>query len=196
MIGAFLIIIGTVGIGIVKIFYTIEQPTIIYSNFYLSIWIMVPLGITLIIIGYFSKNLTVTVILFASMGGMISVMGQNFQNVGNLLGGFYPYPVLLVPIYVIRLLMGFISFLISQVAFARGADASKYVPIFNASFFITPFIYEMFIFVIEAVEIAAFLLSIPFIITVLVGIYFLVEMLIRTIKKPDQTLIENSNNNK
>lgn len=185
LIGAALIIMGTVGIGMVKLFYTMDQPTIIYPNFYLSIWIMVPLGITLVIIGYISKNLTLTIILFASTGGMLSVMGQNWQYAGNLLGGFYPHPFILAPVYIIGLIMGTISFLISQVAFARGADASKYVPIFNGAFFITPFIYEMFIFVISGTELIAFFLSLPFIVIVLIGIYFLVGMLVRTIKNPE-----------
>ena len=185
ILGAGLIIIGTLGIGIVSIFYTTESPIILYDAFFLSLWIVFPLVIGLVIVGYISKKLSLTIMLFAPMGAMISAIGANLMYVGNLGGGFHPNPVILAPIYVLGLLGGMISFVVSQIAFARGADASKYVPLFNSFYFITPFIYELFIFVLTPIDLIGLFLKIPFILIVLLGIYFIVGILVRTMKKPE-----------
>jgi len=185
IIGAVLIIIGTLGIGIVSIFYTTESPVVIYDTFFVSLWIVFPIVIGLVIVGYRTKKLTLTIMLFAPMGAMISAIGQNLMYVGNLGGGFYPAPMILAPLYVLGLLGGSISFVVSQIAFARGADASKYVSLYNGFYFVTPFIYELFIFILTPVDLMGFLIKIPFIAIVLLGIYFVIGILVRTMKKSE-----------
>ncbi len=182
LLGAVLIIIGTVAVGMVGIFYTTEEPVILYPNFFTSLYILLPIATLLIIVGYKYKKLTL--LLFAPMGGMLSAMGTDFLYIGNLDGGFAPNPSIMIPIYVVGLLLGTVSFLLSQVAFYRGADASKYVPFYNALFIMTPFIYELFIFQITPTDLTGFLIKLPFICIILLGIYFIIGILIKTIKKP------------
>ncbi len=182
LLGAILIVIGTMGIGIVAIFYSNEAPTILYNNFYTSLYIIFPVVIILTLIGYKTKQLILTIILFASMGGALSAIGGDMMYVGNLDGGFAPYPSILLPMYIIGLILGGISFLFSQIAFYRGADVSKYVPIYNGLVFITPFIYELFIFNVTIVELTGLLIKIPFIALVVLGMYYIIGILIKTTK--------------
>ncbi|MHA1358482.1 MAG: hypothetical protein ACTSRC_10230 [Candidatus Helarchaeota archaeon] len=182
LLGAILIIIGTVGIGILGIFYSTDAPTILYNNFYTSIFIILPIFGIIIAIGYKFRHLTI--ILFASVGGTLSAVGSDFMYIGNIDGGFAPNPTVLLPVYVLGLLLGTVSFFLSQIAFYREAEASKYVSIFNGLSFLTPFIYELFIFQFDSTDLTGLLVKIPFIILVLIGIYFIIGILIKTIKKP------------
>lgn len=184
LLGAVLIIIGTVGIGIISIFYSLVEPTVIFENFIISLYILAPVSAFVIIIGYKFNNLTL--VLFSVIGGIISAVGGSFMYIGNATGGFQPYVIFCVIIFVLGFILGFVSFLLSQIAFARGAATSRYVPIYNALFFLTPFIYELSIFVIDWNDLIGFLFKIPFIILVIIGLYFIVGILISTLKKPEE----------
>lgn len=182
MLGAALIIAGTLGIGIISVFYT-ETPVILDSNFFTSFWVIFPLFAVLIIIGYKFRSLTL--ILFASTGGMLGAVGNVFLYVGNLDGGFAPDPATYIPVYIGGLLLGGVGFLLSQIAFYRGSDASQYVPIYNGLFFITPFAYEIFIFQVTSSTSFWFLVKLPFLVLILFGIYFIIGILVKTLKKPE-----------
>ncbi len=186
LLGAALIIVGTLGIGIVSVFYT-ETPAILYSSFFMSFYFLFPLFAITIIIGYKFRNLTL--ILFASTGGMLGAVGNVFLYVGNLDGGFAPDPSIFIPVYIVGLLLGTVGFLLSQIAFYRGSDASQYVPIYNGLFFITPFIYELFIFQTTSSSLIWFLVKLPFLVLILVGIYFIIGILVKTMKKPESTAL-------
>jgi multidrug transporter EmrE-like cation transporter len=187
LLGAVLIIIGTVGIGIFSIFYSLVEPTVIFENFIISLYILTPVSAFIIIIGYKFKNLTL--VLFSSIGGIISGVGGSFMYIGNASGGFQPYVVFCAIIFSLGFILGFVSFLLSQIAFARGAATSRYVPIYNALFFLTPFVYELTIFAVDFTDILGFLVKIPFIILVIIGLYFIVGILINTLKEPEEKRI-------
>lgn len=182
LVGAALIVGGTLGIGIVPIFLTTTDPVILYDNFYMSIYLILPLAGIFIFLGYKFRHLTL--ILFAMIGGTLSAVGSDFLYVGNLKGGFSPNPAIMIPIYIGGLLLGTVSFLLTQIAFYRGADASRYVPLFNGFFFVTPFIYELFIFETSLTTFWGLLWKLPFIAMVLVGIFLIINILVKTLKKP------------
>ena len=182
LIGAVLIIIGTLAIGIISIFFQNESPIIIYDKFFYSLYFIAPISITMIFIGFKFKKYTI--IAYASCGGMISAIGSDFMYVGNVGGGFQPYPFILIVVYIVGLLLGTASFLLSQFAWARDADVSKYVPIHNTFNFLTPFIYEFIIFIVIWNDFLGFLFKLPFIIITLVGLYLIVNVLVKTMKKP------------
>ncbi|MHA1292320.1 MAG: hypothetical protein ACTSQJ_06595 [Promethearchaeota archaeon] len=54
-------------------------------------------------------------------------------------------------------MVGFLAFFITQYGFAKGADASKLVPIFNSFYIITPIIFELVI--VEDSEISIFMIA-------------------------------------
>jgi len=182
LLGAALIIVGTLGIGMVSIFYT-ETPTILYPSFFTSLYFLFPFFAIMIVIGYKFRQLTL--ILFASTGGMLGATGNAFLYVGNIDGGFAPDPSIFIPIYIVGLLLGGVGFLLSQIAFYRGSDASQYVPIYNGLFFMTPFIYELFIFEITSSSAFWFVVKLPFLALILLGIYFIIGILVKTLKKPE-----------
>ncbi len=188
ILGAALITIGTVGIGIIAIFYSTETPTILYDSFFTSIYILLPITAIIIVIGYIYHKFTL--ILFAPISGIIAAIGSDLMYVGNLDGGFSPYPSILLPIYVIGGALGVVSFLLSQLAFYRGAHASIFVPLFNGLYIFTPFVYEIFIFEVKHTDFIAFFVKLPFLILVFLGIYFIVGILIKTMKSPMDSTIE------
>jgi len=149
LIGAILIIIGTTIVGFL---YIIEPPlsgAIIYPNFFILL-IVITIIFSLFISFSLKKKFAIAFIFGAvagTFGGMDNVfkrMGLSSSNFIEALAGVFRGELLSI-IFLISFLLGFLALIITQVGFAKGADASKLVPMYNSLYIIAPIVIELII---------------------------------------------------
>lgn len=149
LIGAILIIIGTTVVGIL---YSIE-PSVTgdfnYFNFFVLVIIISIIFSCLIGISW-KKKVAIAFIFGAvagSLGGIDNVfkrMGLSSSNFLEAFAGVFRLELLSI-LFVISFLLGLLAFLLTQIGFAKGADASKLVPMYNSMYIIAPIIFEFII---------------------------------------------------
>jgi len=149
LIGATLIIIGTTFIGIL---YIIEPPVtgaIVYPNFFI-ILIIIAIVFSILISFSWKTKIGIAFIFGAvagTLGGMDNVfkrMGLSSSNFIEAFAGIFRGELLSI-IFLISFFLGFLAFILTQVGFAKGADASKLVPMYNSLYIIAPIVFELII---------------------------------------------------
>jgi len=168
LIGAILIIIGTTLVGFS---YIVEPPTtgvINYLNFFTLLIVIVIIFSILIGISWKKKIMVAFIfgLVAGTFGGMDNVfkrMGLSSSNFLEAFAGVFRLELLSI-IFVISFFLGLFAFLLTQIGFAKGAEASKLVPMYNSLYIISPIIFELII--IEGSRISlSIILSIMIIIT-------------------------------
>jgi len=149
LIGAIVIIIGTTMVGFV---YIVEPPTtgdIIYLNFFTLLIVIVIIFSILISISWKKKILVAFIfgLVAGTFGGMDNVfkrMGLSSSNFLEAFAGVFRLELLSI-IFVISFFLGLLAFLLTQIGFAKGAEASKLVPMYNSLYICSPIIFELII---------------------------------------------------
>ncbi|MFX1378871.1 MAG: hypothetical protein ACFFA4_07220 [Promethearchaeota archaeon] len=150
LIGAILIIIGTTMVGI---FFIIEPeltlPEINYVNFFILIIIMVILFSTLI--GFSWKKKIAVAFIFGAVAGtlggtdnVLKRIGLSESNFIDALAGLFRLDIDSF-IFLFSFLAGFFALIITQIGFAKGADASRLVPMYNSLYISAPVLFELII---------------------------------------------------
>ncbi|MHA1148549.1 MAG: EamA family transporter [Promethearchaeota archaeon] len=149
-IGAILIIIGTLLVGILYITEPITAEEFNYTNFYIFMLILAIVFSALLIFSH--KTRIAIAFIFGAIagafGGLDSALKRvGFKNLGFLDAflGVFRLEILSI-IFLMSFLVGSLAFLLTQIGFAKGADASKLVPMFNSFCMITPIVFEFFIY--------------------------------------------------
>ncbi len=168
LIGAILIIIGTTFVGFSYIIKPPKTGAIIYLNFFTLLIVIVIIFSILISISWKKKIMVAFIfgLVAGTFGGMDNVfkrMGLSSSNFLEAFAGVFRLELLSF-IFVISFFLGLLAFLLTQIGFAKGAEASKLVPIYNSLYIISPIIFELIM--IEGSRISpSIILSIMIIIT-------------------------------
>ena len=149
LIGALLIVIGTTLIGFLYIIEPPEAGVINYTNFFiLLIFISV---IFTILISYSWKTKIGIALIFGAVAGTFGGMDNVFKRMGlsssNFLeafAGVFRLEILSI-IFVISFFLGLLALTLTQIGFAKGAEASKLVPMYNSLYITDPVIFELII---------------------------------------------------
>lgn len=175
LIGALLIVIGTTLIGFLYIIEPPEAGVINYTNFFiLLIFISV---IFTILISYSWKTKIGIALIFGAVAGTFGGMDNVFKRMGlsssNFLeafAGVFRLEILSI-IFVISFFLGLLALTLTQIGFAKGADASKLVPMYNSLYITGPVIFELII-----IEGATVSIGIILSIIVIIGGVFLMNI--------------------
>lgn len=173
LIGAILIIIGTTTVGILYIIEPPETGAIVYPNFFI-ILIIIAIVFSILISFSWKTKIGIAFIFGAvagTLGGMDNVfkrMGLSSSNFIEAFAGVFRGELLSI-IFLISFFLGFLALILTQVGFAKGADASKLVPMYNSLYIIAPIVFELIIIENATVSIGL-ILSVALII---VGIFLM-----------------------
>lgn len=149
LIGAITIIIGTTMVGI---FYTIEtQPigNISYVNFFILIIVIIIL--VLFLIGFSWKTKIAVAFIFGAVAGTLGGTDNVLKRIGLTSNNFIEVFAGLLDleldsfIFLFSFLAGLFAMILTQIGFAKGADASKLVPMYNSLYIAAPVIFELII---------------------------------------------------
>ena len=189
LIGAILIVIGTTMVGFLYIIKPPETGVINYPNFFILL-IIISIIFTLLISFSWKTKIGIAFIFGAvagTLGGMDNVfkrMGLTSSNLIEAFAGVFRLEVLSI-IFVISFFLGLLALTLTQIRFAKGADASRLVPMYNSLYIAAPVIFELII--IEGATISiGIILSIKIII---MGVF-----LMNIFKKPEEKLNDQKGN--
>ena len=149
LIGAITIIIGTTMVGI---FYIIEpQPigTVSYMNFFILIIVIIIFFSFLI--GFSWKTKIAVAFIFGAVAGTLGGTDNVLKRIGLTASNFIEVFAGLLRleldsfIFLFSFLAGFFAMILTQIGFAKGADASRLVPMYNSLYIVAPVIFELII---------------------------------------------------
>ncbi len=148
LIGAILIIIGTIFLGYtlfeLELFYQemeIDQSNINWANFLI---IIIFLLILFPIILIFSIKTSIAIsLIFGLVAGACGGIDNTLKHLGMIEG--ISLETFLNPIFLLSFLSGGFAFLITQWGFAKKAKASKLVPSYNSLYILLPVFLEALI---------------------------------------------------
>jgi drug/metabolite transporter (DMT)-like permease len=150
LIGAIFILIGTTSSGI---FYIFEKnppnQTVNYINFYV---LLATIFLIFFLLVTFSLKTHIGIaVIFGIVAGTLGGIDNIFKRLGLTTGNFieaFAGVFRLEPlsfIFLLSFLIGFLAFFFTQLGFAKGADASKLVPMYNSLYIISPIVIEFVI---------------------------------------------------
>jgi len=188
LIGAILIIIGTTMVG----FFYIMEPqitgTINYVNFFMLILIMIVLFSVLI--GFSWKTKIAIAFIFGAVAGTLGGMDNVLKRIGltssNFIEAFAGVFQLELDsfIFLFSFLAGFFGMILTQIGFAKGADASRLVPMYNSLYIVAPVLFELVI-----INGAIVSMGITFsIIIIIIGV-FMMNIFKKTENNPQKKII-------
>jgi multidrug transporter EmrE-like cation transporter len=144
-LGTALIIIGTTLVGIIQI---LEPPTtenLLFLNFIILCGIVFIIFILLLLI--FIRTKSGVSFIFGLISGSLGAIDNVFKRIGLKAGFSELFNISTFPIFMISFLIGLLALVVTQYGFAKGADASKLVPISNSFYIITPIYFELIIII-------------------------------------------------
>ncbi|MFX1387356.1 MAG: EamA family transporter [Promethearchaeota archaeon] len=149
LIGAILIIIGTTMVGF---FYTIE-PSIIGNVNYVNFFIIIIIIIILfsIFIGFSWKTRIAVAFIFGGVAGTLGGTDNVLKRIGLTSSNFIEALVGVFQleldsiIFLFSFLAGICALILTQIGFAKGADASRLVPMYNSFYISAPVLLELLI---------------------------------------------------
>ena len=173
LIGAILIVIGTTMVGFLYIIEPPEAGDINYTNFFILMIIITILFI--ILISFSWKTKIAIVFIFGAVAGTFGGMDNVFKRMGltssnfiEAFAGVFRLELLSI-IFLISFFFGLFALILTQVGFAKGADASKLVPMYNSLYIAVPVIFELII--IEGATVSIWLIF--SIIVIIMGVFLM-----------------------
>jgi len=183
LIGAILIVTGTTMVGI---FYLIEPPVIgnvLYVNFFILIIVLIILFS--ILISFSWKTRIAVAFIFGAVAGTLGGTDNVLKRIGLTSNNFFEVIVGIAQleldsfIFLFSFLAGFFAMILTQIGFAKGADASRLIPMYNSLYIVAPVIFELII--VEATSISiGIILSI---IVIIAGVF-----LMNVFKEPQEKI--------
>jgi drug/metabolite transporter (DMT)-like permease len=173
LIGAILITIGTTMVGFFYIIEPAVSGNVIYLNFFILILVIIILFTLLI--GFSWKTKIAVAFIFGgiagSLGGVDNVLkriGLSSSNFNDTLAGLFQLD-LDSYIFLFSFLAGFCALILTQIGFAKGADASRLVPMYNSLYISAPVLFELLI-VEEAIVSLGIIFSV---IIIIIGVFLM-----------------------
>ena len=172
LLGAITIIIGTTMVGF---FYVIEPEVtggVNYVNFFILIIVIIVLFSVLI--GFSWKTKIAVAFIFGAVAGtlggtdnVLKRIGLSSSNFIDVLAGLARLEVDSF-IFLFSFLAGLFAMVLTQIGFAKGADASRLVPMYNSLYIAAPVIFELLI-----VQGATISIGIIISIIIIVGVFLM-----------------------
>ncbi|MFX0003038.1 MAG: hypothetical protein ACFE9C_05870 [Candidatus Hodarchaeota archaeon] len=149
LLGAILIIIGTTMVG----FFYIIEPTVTGTVNYLNFFILIVVMILLfsLLIGFSWKTRIAVAFIFGAVAGTLGGTDNVLKRIGLSSSNFIETFAGLLRmeldsyIFLFSFLAGFFALIITQIGFAKGADASRLVPMYNSLYISAPVLFELLI---------------------------------------------------
>ncbi|MFX0007188.1 MAG: hypothetical protein ACFFA7_09060 [Promethearchaeota archaeon] len=174
LLGAILIIIGTTMVGV---FFILEPPipeeNVNYVNFFILILVIIILFTLLI--GFSWKTKIAIAFIFGAVAGTLGGTDNVLKRIGLSSSNFIDALVGLFRleldsfIFLFSFLAGFFALIITQIGFAKGADASRLVPMYNSLYISAPVLFEVLI--VEGASVSlGIILSI---IVIIIGVFLM-----------------------
>jgi drug/metabolite transporter (DMT)-like permease len=189
LLGAILIIIGTTLVGL---FFILEPPipeeNVNYVNFFILILVIIILFTFLI--GFSWKTKIAVAFIFGAVAGtlggtdnVLKRIGLSSSNFIDALAGLFRLELDSF-IFLFSFLAGFFALIITQIGFAKGADASRLVPMYNSLYISAPVLFEVLI--VEGASVSlGIILSIA---VIIIGVFLM------NIFKKKKEVLEKKNN--
>ncbi len=174
VIGAALIIIGTSLIGFYYMFIG-ESPIETFNHQNLFILLIVIFILFAIFIAFSWKTRIGIAIIFGFVAGSFGGMDNVFKRIGFAELGFFDAFLgvfrldIFSIIFLLSFLVGFLAFFFTQIGFAKGADASKLIPMYNSFYILMPILFELVIVVGATIS----LIQIVAILIIIIGIFLM-----------------------
>jgi len=149
LIGAILIIVGTTMVGF---FYIIEPQVsgnVNYVNFFIIIIVLIILFS--ILIGYSWRTRIAVAFIFGAIAGTLGGTDNVLKRIGLTSNNFIEVLAGILQleldsfIFLFSFLAGFFAMILTQIGFAKGADASRLVPMYNSLYIVAPVAIELII---------------------------------------------------
>ena len=191
LIGAILIVTGTTMVGF---FYLIEPPVtgnVFYMNFFILIIVIIILFSVLI--GFSWKTRIAIAFIFGAvagtLGGTDNVLKRIRLSSSNFLEAIAGLFQLELDsfIFLFSFIAGLFAMILTQIGFAKGADASKLVPMYNSLYIAAPTIFKLII--IEGAKIS---IGIILSITIIIAGVFLMNIFEKQEKMSTKEVIESN----
>jgi drug/metabolite transporter (DMT)-like permease len=173
LLGAILIIIGTTLVGL---FYIMEPPVTGAIN-YVMFFILIIITIILFsfLIGFSWKTKIAIAFIFGAVAGTFGGLDNVLKRIGLSSSNFIEALAGLLRleldsfIFLFSFLAGFFALILTQIGFAKGADASRLVPMYNSLYISAPVLFELLI--VEGASISiGIILSI---IVIIIGVFLM-----------------------
>jgi len=173
LLGASLIIVGTTMVGF---FYIIEPEvtgTVYYVNFFILILVIIILFS--ILIGFSWKTRIAIAFIFGAVAGTLGGTDNVLKRIGlsssNFIEAFAGLFRLELDsfIFLFSFLAGFFALILTQIGFAKGADASRLVPMYNSLYISAPVLFELII--VEGGRVSLGIIS--SIIIIIIGVFLM-----------------------
>lgn len=174
LLGAILIIIGTTMVGVFFILEpAIPEENVNYVNFFILILVIIILFTLLI--GFSWKTKIAIAFIFGAVAGTLGGTDNVLKRIGLSSSNFIDALVGLFRleldsfIFLFSFLAGFFALIITQIGFAKGADASRLVPMYNSLYISAPVLFEVLI--VEGASVSlGIILSI---IVIIIGVFLM-----------------------
>ncbi|MFX1419666.1 MAG: EamA family transporter [Promethearchaeota archaeon] len=149
LIGAILIIIGTTMVG----FFYLTEPIITGNVLYVNFFIMIVVIIILfsLLIGFSWKTRIAVAFIFGAVAGTLGGTDNVLKRIGLSSNNFFEVLAGLLQleltsfIFLFSFLSGISAMILTQIGFAKGADASRLVPMYNSLYIAAPVLFELLI---------------------------------------------------
>ncbi|MFX0104604.1 MAG: EamA family transporter [Candidatus Hodarchaeota archaeon] len=149
LIGAVLIIIGTTMVG----FFYITEPQVAGNVNYVNFFILIIVIIILFsfLIGFSWKTKIAVAFIFGAVAGTLGGTDNVLKRIGltsnNFIEAFVGVFRLELDsfIFLFSFLAGLCALILTQIGFAKGADASRLVPMYNSLYIAAPVAFELII---------------------------------------------------
>ncbi len=173
LLGAILIIIGTTMVG----FFYIVEPEVTGAVFYVNFFILILVIIILfsILISFSWKTRIAVAFIFGAVAGtlggtdnVLKRIGLSSSNVIEAFAGLFRLELDSF-IFLFSFLAGFFALILTQIGFAKGADASRLVPMYNSLYISAPVLFELII--VEGARVSLGVIS--SIIIIIIGVFLM-----------------------
>lgn len=147
-VGAVVIILGTLGIGYDNVIRaaTLDRFTMNLTTFFLVLGIWLALGLTLVFVSERSRDLRLMAVAFGILAGSLGSLDPFLKGVGQNYGGssgILPASIIGGIIFGASFVIGFVAFVLTQVAFVKQVRVSLLVPAYNAAFISLPVFWQL-----------------------------------------------------
>ncbi len=147
-IGAAAIVLGTSGIGYDNLLRAaaLDRFTMNLSAFFFALGVWLFVGVTGMVIVWRAGDLRFLAIVFGLVAGSLGSLDAFLKGIGQNYGGassILPATALGSLIFAASFVVGFLAFVLTQVAFVRKARASLLVPSYNAAFIGLPVCWQL-----------------------------------------------------
>ncbi len=145
--GAAAILLGTLGIGYDNLIRaeTLDRFTMNLTTFFLALGIWLAFGLTFVFAGNRSRNLRLMAVAFGILAGSLGSLDPFLKGIGQNYGGasgLLPSSVIGGVIFGASFVIGFLAFVLTQIAFVKKVRVSLLVPAYNAAFISLPVFWQ------------------------------------------------------